>query len=75
MNPPGTISIRPATQGDVAQLCELLAILFAQEADFTPDTDRQTRGLRLILEQPRLAGFFAQLTVTTSSAWSAFCLP
>jgi GNAT superfamily N-acetyltransferase len=41
-----------ATAADVAPLTELLALLFAQEADFAPDADRQTAGLRLILEQP-----------------------
>lgn len=30
----------------------LLPLLFAQEADFAPDADRQTAGLRLILDQP-----------------------
>ena len=37
---------------DVKALAALLAILFAQEADFTPDTRRQSRALRLILKQP-----------------------
>jgi ribosomal protein S18 acetylase RimI-like enzyme len=37
---------------DVPQLSELLQILFAQEADFTPDAIRQEKGLRLIIEQP-----------------------
>lgn len=30
----------------------MLPLLFAQEADFAPDADRQTAGLRLILDQP-----------------------
>jgi GNAT superfamily N-acetyltransferase len=46
------IGVRPATLADVPQLCELLLFLFAREADFKPDAECQTRGLRLILEQP-----------------------
>jgi GNAT superfamily N-acetyltransferase len=46
------VEIRPAVSGDIPQLCELLAELFAGEADFTPDAERQQRGLRLILENP-----------------------
>ena len=45
-------AITKATARDVPQLCELLAILFAQEADFKPDSGRQERALRLIIEQP-----------------------
>jgi ribosomal protein S18 acetylase RimI-like enzyme len=47
-----TILVRRATPADVPQLCELLTLLFAQEADFIPDTERQTRALSLIIEQP-----------------------
>jgi len=46
------ISVREATAKDIPQLCELLGLLFAQEADFQPDARKQARGLRLILEQP-----------------------
>jgi len=41
--------IRLATPADIPRLCELLAILFTQEADFTPDAQRQARGLSLII--------------------------
>ncbi len=41
--------ITPATLSDVTQLAELLNLLFTQEADFTPDRDKQERGLRLII--------------------------
>jgi GNAT superfamily N-acetyltransferase len=44
--------IGPATFDDIAALADLLAILFAQEADFRPDREKQERGLRLILESP-----------------------
>ena len=61
MNPPdfqaavraeNDANIRNATVDDIPQMCELLALLFTQEADFTPDPARQARALRLILEQP-----------------------
>ena len=45
-------SCGPATQADLPQLVELLGILFAQEADFSPDADKQLRGLQSILADP-----------------------
>lgn len=57
-HPAGKISIRQATITDVPQLCELLSLLFKQEADFTPDVKRQTRGLRLIVEQPEVGRIY-----------------
>jgi ribosomal protein S18 acetylase RimI-like enzyme len=50
----GTISIRLATASDIGQLCELLAMLFTQEADFKPDPKLQARGLQLIIGQPEV---------------------
>ena len=35
-------------------MAELLALLFAQESEFTPDPSVQARGLALILEQPSI---------------------
>jgi ribosomal protein S18 acetylase RimI-like enzyme len=49
---PDKVRIRPATAADTGRLCRLLSLLFAQEADFKPDAGRQSRGLRLILDQP-----------------------
>jgi ribosomal protein S18 acetylase RimI-like enzyme len=43
------VQIRPATLDDIPRLVELLAILFAQEADFVADPQRQARGLSLII--------------------------
>ena len=40
-----------ATTDEVGQLAELLGILFAQEAEFSPDRRRQERALNLIVEQ------------------------
>jgi len=48
------VEIRRACRDDMPQLCALLAELFAQEADFTPDVERQRRGLTLILDNPEL---------------------
>lgn len=44
--------LEPATLDDIPQLCELLQLLFAQEADFEPDAVRQEAGLRQIIAQP-----------------------
>lgn len=47
-----TLEIMPATANDIPALCDLLAVLFAQEAEFTPDRDRQRSGLQAILDAP-----------------------
>ncbi|HZQ46960.1 MAG TPA: GNAT family N-acetyltransferase [Verrucomicrobiae bacterium] len=57
-NPNDPVCIRRASVADVAQLCELLILLFTQEADFTPDVERQSRGLRLIIEQPNIGRIY-----------------
>lgn len=49
-----TSSIRPMGQPDVEDVARLLAILFAQERDFTPDPARQHAALALLLAQPQL---------------------
>ena len=46
------MEITPATPDDIPQLCSLLALLFAQEADFQPDADKQAAALHQIIEQP-----------------------
>ncbi|MGE0422309.1 MAG: GNAT family N-acetyltransferase [Reyranellaceae bacterium] len=48
------IAIDTARSDDIPALCDLLGLLFAQEADFVPDRARQERGLRLILDDPRV---------------------
>lgn len=48
-----TLSCGSARIGDLPQLVELLALLFAQEAEFNPNTAKQERALRLILEHPK----------------------
>jgi len=47
-----TIEISIATLDDVPQLCELLELLFSQEAEFQADHAVQSVGLRQIIEQP-----------------------
>jgi GNAT superfamily N-acetyltransferase len=48
------IIVRAAHINDVPRLCELLLLLFTQEADFQPDIAKQSRALRLIIEQPEM---------------------
>ncbi|SDR75864.1 GNAT family N-acetyltransferase [Pseudomonas oryzae] len=48
------MSVRLATAADLPALCQLLAQLFAQEAEFTPDHAAQQRGLAAILADPAL---------------------
>lgn len=43
-----------ATQDDIPALCDLLAILFEQEAEFVADRDKQSQGLSMLLENPGL---------------------
>jgi len=43
-------NVRLAAQDDVELLCRLLAQLFAQEAEFSPDPELQAKGLLLILK-------------------------
>jgi GNAT superfamily N-acetyltransferase len=46
------VLIRPGTRRDLSAFCELLGLLFAQEADFTPDSARQRHALGSILDNP-----------------------
>jgi GNAT superfamily N-acetyltransferase len=46
------MQITPATLADIPALCQLLAGLFSQEADFKPDYAAQQRGLTRIVECP-----------------------
>ncbi len=47
------INIRTAKPDDVPQLVALLKALFAIEADFDFDPDKQTQGLQLLLKSDR----------------------
>lgn len=79
------LSIEPATLDDLPELTALLGDLFSREADFTPDPDKQLRGLRLILEQPSRGRIFVarnermilgmiNLLITISTAEGGFVL-
>jgi GNAT superfamily N-acetyltransferase len=46
----GALTIRPAHHNDVEAMVSLLQALFAVEEDFTPDPDRQRRGLIRFLD-------------------------
>jgi len=46
--------IEKATAADIPALCDLLWVLFAQEAEFTPDAQAQQRGLAGIIGKPEL---------------------
>jgi GNAT superfamily N-acetyltransferase len=46
------VQVRPATEADLPGLVELLQVLFAIEADFQLDPERQRRGLLAMLTQP-----------------------
>jgi len=48
------MQITPAKTSDIPALCELLGILFSQEADFKPDFETQSRGLARIINSPEV---------------------
>lgn len=45
-------TITSATAADIPDLIELLGVLFSIEQDFTPDTEKQRRGLAALLNSP-----------------------
>jgi GNAT superfamily N-acetyltransferase len=68
-----------AAAADIPQLVDLLGILFTQEAELTPDPEKQRRALEVILAEPARARIFvardadvivamAALHFTTSTA-------
>ena len=48
------MNIAQATLADIPALCELLAILFSQESEFSPDQTTQHRGLDQIIRHPEI---------------------
>ena len=46
--------IEQAKVEDIPALCQLLALLFSQEAEFAPDVAAQHRGLSMIIAQPEV---------------------
>lgn len=53
-----SIRIDFASAADLPYMADLLAELFALESDFTPERDKQLRGLQLILDEPALGRLF-----------------
>ena len=49
-----TIELSIACESDVPALGTLLALLFAQEAEFAPNSEAQERGLLKIIENPQI---------------------
>jgi ribosomal protein S18 acetylase RimI-like enzyme len=56
--PAETIAIDFATAADLEAMADLLAELFTLESDFSPEREKQLRGLRLILDNPQLGRLF-----------------
>lgn len=52
------MQIEAATRDDIPALCDLLALLFAQEHEFAPDRAAQTRGLQAIIDDPGVGAIF-----------------
>jgi ribosomal protein S18 acetylase RimI-like enzyme len=46
------MNISPATVSDIPELCDLLELLFSEEAEFHPNRAVQSAGLRQIMESP-----------------------
>lgn len=49
-----TLVCGKARAAELPQLVELLALLFAQEAEFSPNTRKQEHALKMILDDPSL---------------------
>lgn len=52
------ITYRTASLEDIPSLCHLLDQLFSQEAEFTPDSTHQTRGLKKIIENEQIGEIY-----------------
>jgi len=55
------MTIRTATENDIPAMAELLHQLFAIESDFTPDFEKQVKGLELLLDRPSANIFVAEI--------------
>jgi GNAT superfamily N-acetyltransferase len=47
--------VEPARKADIPALVQLLSLLFSIEQDFRPDSEKQRKGLELLLEKPENA--------------------
>ena len=61
------MQITPANVSDIPALCELLDILFSQEAEIKPDHQAQSRGLARIITAQKLG--LSSLPVKTAKLW------
>jgi GNAT superfamily N-acetyltransferase len=52
------MTIDEATHADIPQLCELLELLFGQEAEFQPDAAKQTAALGSLVGNPQRGRVF-----------------
>ncbi|MGY6277020.1 GNAT family N-acetyltransferase [Methylomonas sp. MgM2] len=50
--------IAEASEGDIPALCDLLGVLFGQEAEFEPNAQNQRRGLAEIIANPAVGRIF-----------------
>ena len=48
------MKITPAKNSDIPALCDLLSILFSQEAEFIPNPEAQYLGLNRIISNPEI---------------------
>lgn len=46
------VSILPASHADIEAICDLLGELLSQEADFSPDRNKQRHAVEVILADP-----------------------
>lgn len=60
MPPEFAATIEPATLCDIPALTEMLSELFTLESDFTPDAEKQSRGLTALLQSPTAVVFVAR---------------
>ena len=52
------IRIEQATTEHIAQMADLLAVLFSEEQEFRPDREKQIRALRMIVAAPERGNIF-----------------
>jgi GNAT superfamily N-acetyltransferase len=57
-NTSAIVRIALAKATDIPALCDLLGMLFSQEAEFKPDLTAQQVGLALILDRPDIGNIF-----------------
>lgn len=66
-----TPELGTASIADIPQLVELLDILFTQEAELSPDPEKQRRALELILAEPARARVYVAREENTIVAMAA----